>query len=397
MPYFLLLLFILMLFASPALLVPSLESIRPAQLTGISAMAILMMQKTVSREKFRFAWPESPLLLGLIAAMALSCVGAFWPHLAFETTLDFLKVGIIYFLILNCIESEQRLRMTCATLVAAGTIPALGTLRNYAAGIFVEGNRAAWIGTFGNPNDLAYSLVILTPLALYFSGNAKRYARPLVWIVLATYAAAIFATRSRGGLLGLFAVLIIFGLRQPAASTRLLVVCALAAGVVFTTFFWTRDAGFNDLGNDFTVHQRMETIRSGLKMFMDHPFFGVGIACSIVAWPLYAPSTIDFKGALVTHNTIVEALGETGIVGFTFFIALIVVAIIHAQKLQKLQFDSNHLAGYGAAFEGSLVGYLVCGLSGGYMVSWFPYLIIGLISAATLIAEGSQEAYAIHS
>jgi len=161
-------------------------------------------------------------------------------------------------------------------------------------------------------------------------------------------------------------------------------------------FYWTRDAGFNNLGTDFTVHQRLETIRSGLKMFVDHPFFGVGIACSIVAWPLYAPANLDFQGALVTHNTIVAALGETGIVGFGCFITLIAAAIIHARRLQTRE-DSNGLSGYGVAFEGSLVGYVVCGLSGGYMVSWFPYIIIGLISAAILISKGTTESYAIHS
>jgi O-antigen ligase len=396
MPFFLLLLFILMLFANPALLMPSLEAVRPAQLTGISAMAILLMQKTVTRDRLRLVWPESPLMLALVSAMAVSCVGAFWPHLAFEATLDFLKIVIIYFLILNCVESERRLWITTATLIAAGTIPALGTLRNYLQGNFVEGNRAAWIGTFANPNDMAYSLVLLTPLALYFGGKVRLAVRPLIWIVIAIYVAAIFATHSRGGMLGLFAVLIIFGLRQRGASSRLLVICALVAGVVFTTFYWTRDVGFNDLGNDFTVHQRLETIRSGLKMFVDHPLFGVGIACSIVAWPLYAPANIDFQGSLVTHNTIVEALGETGIVGFACFITLIVAAIIHARKLQTGE-NSNHLAGYGAAFEGALVGYLVCGISGGYMVSWFPYIIIGLISAAILISKGTTESYAIHS
>ena len=396
MPFFLLLLFILMLFANPALLIPSLESVRPAQLAGIGAMAILLVQKSVTRDGFRRVWPESSLMLALISAMAISCVGAFWPHLAFDATLDFLKIVVIYFLILNSVESERRLFITTATLIAAGTIPALGTLRNYANGNFVEGNRAAWIGTFANPNDMAYSLVILMPLALYFAGKVRLPVRLLVWIVVAIYIAAIFATHSRGGLLGLFAVLIIFGLRHRGASSRLLVVAALVAGVVFMTFYWTRDVGFNNLATDFTVHQRLETIRSGLAMFADHPLFGVGIACSIVAWPLYAPANLDFQGALVTHNTIVEALGETGMVGFLCFITLIAAAIYHARKLQTNS-DSAQLAGYGAAFEGALVGYLVCGLSGGYMVSWFPYIIIGLISASMLISKGHSEAYAIHS
>jgi hypothetical protein len=100
MPFFLLLVFILMLFANPALLVPSLEAVRPVQVTGIGAMAILLMQKTVSRDGFRLVWPESPLMLGLISAMAVSCVGAFWSSSGVRGNADFLKIVIIYFLIL---------------------------------------------------------------------------------------------------------------------------------------------------------------------------------------------------------------------------------------------------------------------------------------------------------
>jgi len=45
MPFFLLLMFIFILFANPALLVPSLGSIRPAQLAGFGAMAILLAER----------------------------------------------------------------------------------------------------------------------------------------------------------------------------------------------------------------------------------------------------------------------------------------------------------------------------------------------------------------
>jgi len=190
--------------------------------------------------------------------------------------------------------------------------------------------------------------------------------------------------------MGLFAVLLLFGLRQRGASTRILVAAALLAGVLFATFFWTRSAGFNDLGNDFTVHQRMETIRTGLKMFADHPLLGVGIGCSIVAWPLYAPIDVDFKGALVTHNTIVESLGETGLAGFILLALLIAAAFLHARRLSSRSSRFNRYSGYGVALEGSLAGYVVCGFSGGYVTSWFPYIIIGLVSAATLLSERTQ-------
>jgi len=35
-----------------------------------------------------------------------------------------------------------------------------------------------------------------------------------------------------------------------------------------------------------------------------------------------------------------------------------------------------------AALEIAFVGFVVCGMSGGYVMSWFPYLLAGAIGAA---------------
>ena len=61
-------------------------------------------------------------------------------------------------------------------MVIGGLFPALGTLRNYLAGNLYEG-RAAWIGIFANPNEVAYALVILVPLAGFYLGHASRVVR----------------------------------------------------------------------------------------------------------------------------------------------------------------------------------------------------------------------------
>ena len=37
-------------------------------------------------------------------------------------------------------------------------------------------------------------------------------------------------------------------------------------------------------------------------------------------------------------------------------------------------------------------GRAICGLSGGFVVSWFPYVLIGLVSAAARISARSFEA-----
>jgi hypothetical protein len=76
--------------------------------------------------------------------------------------------GIVFFFIVNCANTERRLRGVMWTMVIGGLLPAAGTLRNYLQGNLVEG-RAAWVGIFANPNEVAYSLVILLPLAAFLA------------------------------------------------------------------------------------------------------------------------------------------------------------------------------------------------------------------------------------
>jgi len=73
-----------------------------------------------------------------------------------DTLLDGLKYLAIFFLVVNVIDSESRLRVAVITLAWASLIPALGCIESWARGEhLVDGDRAAWIGIFANPNDLA--------------------------------------------------------------------------------------------------------------------------------------------------------------------------------------------------------------------------------------------------
>ena len=124
-------------------------------------------------------------------------------------------------------------------------------------------------------------------------------------------------------------------------------------------------------------------------MFAAHPFVGVGINCAVVAFPLYAPDDFKSKGALVIHNTIVQALSETGILGFVPFVLLIACGLYHARQVASsasLQPAGRRIA---SGLEISLWGAMICGLSGGFLLSWFPYLVVGLIASTRQIASES--------
>jgi len=123
-------------------------------------------------------------------------------------------------------------------------------------------------------------------------------------------------------------------------------------------------------------------------MFADHPILGVGPGCSVVAWPLYAPPGVRTRNALITHNTFIQALSETGILGFVTFFLFIGYGIRSAHQLARRARDSENEEPIGelaAGLEVALVGFGVCGLSAGIMLTWFPYILMGMASAARRI------------
>jgi putative inorganic carbon (hco3(-)) transporter len=394
MPFFFLASFLFMLYASPAFLFPVLAVLHPAQVAGIGAMTVLIMQKRVWTENWRFVRPEGTLLLIFLVGVALSCFGAYWPKLAVETTMTLLKIGVIYFAIVNLVDNGRRMRTAIMALLAGALFPAIGTVYNYATGNFCncfEGHRASWIGAYANPNDLAYALVVLIPLAFQMSRITHWVWKPVFWGVVAIYFAAIFATHSRGGLVGAGAVLLLMGLRQSGIGSKVATATILIGVLVYALFYWSRSEGFQDISKDFTAHQRVETIKAGLRMFVDYPLLGVGIGCSVVAWPFYAPPDIDFRTSLIIHNTAVQALSEVGLLGFVPFVLFIGAGWIHVRRVMKSAEIGGEARKLAVALEASLCGFVVCGLFGGYVASWFPYIIVGLISALVCLTKGKRE------
>jgi len=398
----LLLLFVITLYALPAQLFPVLEVVRPAQVIVISALALLVFEKLTRRQSFVLVWPEGYLLLAFGAAAVLSTFSAFWPLRAYEASLDLARIVLAYFLIVNTVVTEKRLRAFLLAMVVGGLFPAVGALNGYIHGDLIEG-RAHWIGVFGNPNELAYVLVMLVPLAAVLAGRARYPMRIMLWTAICLYLAAIYLTFSRGSLIGLFGVVVLLVIRQQGLFLKVAMGLLLAAGLAFMAASWTRSDGLSN--QDYTFQQRIATIKAGAAMFAAHPFVGVGINCAVVAFPIYASDDFKYRGALVVHNTIIQALSETGLLGLVPFALLIICSLYHARRVARherseckpdraqpsrsdgLQPGGRRMA---VGLEISLWGAMICGLSGGFLLSWFPYLVVGLIAATRQIAETAQ-------
>jgi putative inorganic carbon (HCO3(-)) transporter len=387
----LLMLFIVVLYSSIGMLVPAANAIRPAMAIAIGAVVLTFMELGKTGTGFRIARPESAMLIALLAVCTISTFSAIWLAQGVQTTSEFARIVVIYVVIENVVTSQNRMRAILLTLSFAGLMPALGTIHHYLTGQVVENGRAAWVGVFGNPNEDAYALSVLVPIAAAVASRSRWMLRVVLWGVIAVYLLAIFLTFSRGGQLGLVVILAFLAWKQKSFVIKALMVFGLVGGVIVGSMFWNRQADFSNLSQDTTVDQRIATITAGFEMFKDHPVFGVGPGNSIVAYPLYVPKKLHCgcQDQLVIHNAFVQILSETGALGFISFMVLFGAAIFHAWKLQRIQ--SPDMRAYAMGLELALWGFVVCGLSGGFAWSWFPYIFVGLVTAGRHIAETATQ------
>jgi O-antigen ligase len=373
----LLILFLLILYSNIAIAYKELDAFRPALVVALAAMLMLILERGQAGQTFRFMWPEGILLVAFLGVCFLSSLTAFWPGYAFQKTTDLAKIVLIYILIENTVTTPSRLRTVLMTMVIGGLFPAAGTIQHYVYQILREG-RAAWIGVWANPNEDAYGLVILIPIAATLAIKSRWWVRIGLAAVIVTYLLAIFLTYSRGGLMGLIAVLGLAGWKQKAPLVRAMMIVGLAGLLLFGGMYWNRRAGFDDMSHDTTVNQRIATMVAGWRMFQASPLVGIGPGCSMFAYPLYVPPELNCgcEIQLVVHNSFVQVLSEEGILGFVPFMLLLGFSLFRAWNLRR-----SPLSSYAAALEVALWGFLVCSLSGGFSFSWWPYILIALIAA----------------
>ncbi|MFQ5680523.1 MAG: O-antigen ligase family protein [Candidatus Omnitrophota bacterium] len=184
--------------------------------------------------------------------------------------------------------------------------------------------------SFINPNDLGSFLVTLLPLplALLFSGigrNVKVFLAAIFFIGIAV----LLLTFSKGALAAFLLSLLFlaFCLRRRLVFLIFAVVIVL----MFTLpllFHGGCDwaSRLSSFFSDCGVKDRIFLWRAALRMFLAHPFFGVGLGTFMENYQLYwIRPTAEISYA---HNCYLQTLAETGIIGLGTFVAFLSVWVI---------------------------------------------------------------------
>ena len=362
----------------------------------------------------------TPEVIGVCAFGAAMLAGmptSFWPGGSVGVFLDiYVKLLLIFVLLAATLDRPERLdQLTFLVVVFSGYIALRAVVDGVRGTNLVEGGRVGGSvrGIFGNPNDLALNMVVFLPFALVwlFREHASLLRRGIAGLCAVLMLATIVFTRSRGGALGLAAmvmVLAIGSLRlKPAIAAATLAAVILAAPLAPGSF-WERMESIADAEKDATGSRqaRLDLLKEAWNVFVDHPVLGIGLGQFVN----YDPNGRR-EAWNVTHNALLQVATELGVVGLAPFLFLLVSGARAALEARwhalrgtaasgrrgggpgtpaGTPMRDERLVAAATAVGPSLVGWFVCALFASVALNWTLYYVLAITAAARDIARREQ-------
>ena len=242
------------------------------------------------------------------------------------------------------------------------------------------------LGTAG-PN--LYAATMLLPSALALSGILLLRSRTLqiaLALVICVITSSVFLSMSRGGLIALATVVLVFIIRYR--NWRLLFLVALLfipLWVMPTLFFHRMEQGLYNRGTG-----RFDIWVVGWAILRDHGLLGVGLDNFRVAYTRYSGVAPIFRGySKVAHNVPLQVVAEMGVVGLALFVAA-------CREQLRSVFSAMRRVGALAkptlvAYEAACWGVLVMGLS--LDIMWRKaFWLVWILSALAVRVHGQNSA-----
>ena len=385
-------LFSIVLYFRPYELIPALSSYRSmAFVIGIVTLAIFFPTQLLIEGNLTARPREINLILLLTLAAFLSMPLATNPGESWEEFTDvLLKAILIFIVIVNVVRTELRFKVMIWLAFVVTIYLSFYAVSDYTNGIFREGSAyygdqrigGAIRGLFGNSNDLALHIVTMIPLAVGFAFAGKSPVRKLLYLGLAVmFCAAVIVTFSRGGFLGLVAVLFVLvrklGRGNKTLSHVILVavilgILALAPGAYSSRLSSIFNAAADTTGSR---SQRNEILKRSIWVTLRYPLFGVGLG------------NFHYKSVqeLVTHNAFTQVSSEMGIPALIIYIMFMVYPLRQLRKIEaetEGRPEKRKFYAWSIGIQAAIIGYMVASFFASVAYQWYIYYLVAYAVAA---------------
>jgi probable O-glycosylation ligase (exosortase A-associated) len=378
--------------------------LRPLQIPlalSVLGLASVAWHLVLSRHIKTYLSAEMKALLVFALLVSLGVLTAKSPALAYSYwSENFIKVILITFALGWALREPGDFRVATYLIVVSGLLVGAVSISNWLNGIgLVEMSRATVAREFGSPlgdpNILALTLTFSLSFCLSLLLSRTRAIDVVLGLVgTGVVIAGVVCTQSRGGLLGVVAVLAVSASRVMKLRTiLLLVIPVVAAGLYMAMNLSDRvSGGAGDMSAE-SASGRLYAWSAAIKMAFDRPFTGVGMNNFVDQF--YAYTDMWFDRALTAHSAWFQVLGETGFLGlgaFVIMVALTFKSAVGAHRLLERSSAAPDMKGFAHAITAGLAGFCVAGSFLSEAYNWALYALLAFSSAIARWATAPADA-----
>ncbi|MCV6589943.1 MAG: O-antigen ligase family protein [Marinobacterium sp.] len=392
MPFVLCLLFVAFSFFRLHEVFPQLYPLRIPQLLAVGTLGSLAFNLILGR--LQGFWSSQLTLFAVFFSLVTFGItlATNRPEAIATWSGNYIKIAIMVVAIGWLTRTAKDFRLILLVMLVCGLMVSAVTLHNKANGLeLVEGTRVTIgrsIGSMlGDPNDL--SLVLLFPasfaLATLMTPQLHWLLKILGVTVFSLVLAAIIATQSRGGLLGICAVMGIFSWYRVQNKALLIMLGIVALSILFVLAGVSSRAsgGAHEEGIDESAMGRIYAWEAAFKMALYNPLTGVGLNNFISNYFAYSSHWDGMNHAV--HSTWFGVMAETGFLGLLLFLAMVASIVRVALRARKYFSPANMgkhyqpvLFAMAQALQAGIAGFCISGTFLTMGFTWPLYILLAL-------------------
>ena len=266
---------------------------------------------------------------------------------------------LIYFLILDLVSSKKEVKIILYLMILSGLLTVVSAFYQQIAGTTLRSigsisetgkTQYRLISAFGfYSNDFgAYLLVVLSILLnLYF--YVIKQKRRLVLILILPTLYTLFFTFSRGGILGLIALIIFLLILRKEHRKKIVIyslfIVIISSFILTPVFVRWANTSYVKKGGQIilkkNISERLAQWEASLDQFAKHPLIGKGFHTYHYRELDYQSHFGIFKYIGHAHNVYLRLLIESGIFGLAAFIAMIYIIYSNAFSMLKYKISKE--------------------------------------------------------
>jgi len=353
----------------------------------------------LTRRGLTFSW----IVLPLVGFVLLTLNSLSFTHdpVMTQYLVRKLVLNVLFCLLLiNVVDEFGKFRWLLAVIATMGLVNAVAGAVQFVMGITVE-SRAK--GFQENENQLGEISALSMMVAVYIFLYGNRWWKQVLGLCLAAVLSlGVVSSISRGAVLALMAGLAWIALRESKHRLRVGMVALLALLAVpfLPESFFNRFKNLNtDLRGTVELSQRVGLTtrgyfnKAGIKIWKAHPVLGVGLGNFGYYYiqPEFNPGLRGNK-KLPPHNIYVQALAETGTVGFLVLCWWIAQCGYNFWQAERGIPDDRAMKGYLRTCEAVTVVALVLFFSSGNLAYSSTAMVLTLNFLCRRCVETEQRA-----